>query len=534
MAAARVFIAAALLLATPAIAAALTWPGVPPCNATLQACIDAAASQDIVEIATNGPIDESPRIEMSLTLRAADGFRPVFRALNSVFALADGNGDKTITIEGLTLENGSIHAQQNGTGVFTISILNNVLNISSPTFVDAIRVGLGGSRPAVGNMIFNVSGNSITVDVEPTEQLSAITAVFSRGSTNTGIIARNAIFQRGGNQTAAIAVFNADSSLAVDLIANHVAGTNVDYGIRFAQPAGGNLMARIINNLLTGQADQTGMLLGLSLRVSGGTGHFEVINNTIADNERGLAVSARVDLGAVLTGFAANNIIAFNREYGVLIEEDTFENRSNLVFGNGFDSFIPGPGTLVSDPEFVAPADYHLRPSSPAFDSGNSADVPAEVTIDLDGNPRIVRRAVDRGAFERALGCAGDCDGDGAVSINELILGVSIALGQAALHDCPVFDSDGSDSISIGELIAAVNAALAGCPRSPTPTATRVAIPTRTATATHTRTPASTRTRTAGMSCGASAPECLGTCPVRRICEPDGTGGCHCVDIDAP
>src|SRR4029450_12785943 len=104
----------------------------------------------------------------------------------------------------------------------------------------------------------------------------------------------------------------------------------------------------------------------------------------------------------------------------------------------------------------VAPAASHLRPSSPAIDSGNSADVPAEVTIDLDGNPRIVRRAVDRGAFERAVGCAGDCDGVGAVSINELILGVSIALGQAALDDCPVFDSDGSDSIGVGELVCAV------------------------------------------------------------------------------
>ena len=34
------------------------------------------------------------------------------------------------------------------------------------------------------------------------------------------------------------------------------------------------------------------------------------------------------------------------------------------------------------------------------------------------------------------------------------------------------------------------------------------------------------------LSCGASAPECLGTCPIRRICEPDGKGGCHCVLIN--
>lgn len=60
--------------------------------------------------------------------------------------------------------------------------------------------------------------------------------------------------------------------------------------------------------------------------------------------------------------------------------------------------------------------------------------------------------------------CAGDCDGNGQVSINELIRGVNIALGSAALDDCAVFDVDGNGQVAVNELIAAVNAALAGCP----------------------------------------------------------------------
>jgi Ca2+-binding EF-hand superfamily protein len=54
----------------------------------------------------------------------------------------------------------------------------------------------------------------------------------------------------------------------------------------------------------------------------------------------------------------------------------------------------------------------------------------------------------------------GDCNGDGQVTINELILGVNIALGSLPITDCPAFDTNGDGEVSIDELIAAVNVAL--------------------------------------------------------------------------
>lgn len=60
--------------------------------------------------------------------------------------------------------------------------------------------------------------------------------------------------------------------------------------------------------------------------------------------------------------------------------------------------------------------------------------------------------------------CPGDCDGDGAVRVNELLTGVNIALDPTAFGLCPSFDADGDVSVEIGELVAAVNAALTGCP----------------------------------------------------------------------
>jgi YVTN family beta-propeller protein len=60
-------------------------------------------------------------------------------------------------------------------------------------------------------------------------------------------------------------------------------------------------------------------------------------------------------------------------------------------------------------------------------------------------------------------GCAGDCDGDGEVSISELIRGVNIALGNDPVSNCPAFDTSGDGEVAISEIIAAVNAALSGC-----------------------------------------------------------------------
>jgi N-acetylneuraminic acid mutarotase len=64
--------------------------------------------------------------------------------------------------------------------------------------------------------------------------------------------------------------------------------------------------------------------------------------------------------------------------------------------------------------------------------------------------------------------CAGDCDGDGVVAINELVLGVSIALGALAAEACAAVDGDGDGAVTIDELIAAVDRGLSGCPQPAT------------------------------------------------------------------
>ncbi len=68
--------------------------------------------------------------------------------------------------------------------------------------------------------------------------------------------------------------------------------------------------------------------------------------------------------------------------------------------------------------------------------------------------------------------CVGDCNGDGAVQINELIVGVNIALGEAPITECPNLDN-GEGMVTVDRLIIAVNNALNGCGAgTPTPTLT--------------------------------------------------------------
>jgi len=59
--------------------------------------------------------------------------------------------------------------------------------------------------------------------------------------------------------------------------------------------------------------------------------------------------------------------------------------------------------------------------------------------------------------------CVGDCDGGGTVSVDELIRGVTIALGLQPVSVCRVFDRNGDDQVTIDELIRAVGNALRGC-----------------------------------------------------------------------
>jgi len=70
--------------------------------------------------------------------------------------------------------------------------------------------------------------------------------------------------------------------------------------------------------------------------------------------------------------------------------------------------------------------------------------------------------AYESGAQPAPPSCAGDCNGDGTVSIGELVILVNIALGNLQSSACPAGIPAGT-SVDVGFIIRAVNYALSTC-----------------------------------------------------------------------
>jgi hypothetical protein len=61
--------------------------------------------------------------------------------------------------------------------------------------------------------------------------------------------------------------------------------------------------------------------------------------------------------------------------------------------------------------------------------------------------------------------CIGDCDGNRAVSISELVLAVKIASGSSPVSECLAADRNRNGTVTVDELISCVTSGLVGCPR---------------------------------------------------------------------
>jgi YVTN family beta-propeller protein len=143
-----------------------------------------------------------------------------------------------------------------------------------------------------------------------------------------------------------------------------------------------------------------------------------------------------------------------------------------LYVSNGsIDGVVSGVDTLKE--AVVAEIPVGMDPRGLAVDGyrdriyvANHGD--ATVSI-IDGESNAVVDTVNVGIGPQAIAivhgatCPGDCDGSGRVTVNELLVGVEIALGRKPMDECPEVDTDGDDHCTVSELVAAVSAALSGC-----------------------------------------------------------------------
>jgi hypothetical protein len=87
----------------------------------------------------------------------------------------------------------------------------------------------------------------------------------------------------------------------------------------------------------------------------------------------------------------------------------------------------------------------------------------AAITISSVATPGQTKTIGVDVAIAQQTGCTGDCDDNEAVTVNELIEMVNVALGNANASSCEAGDANGDGAITIDEILRAVNHALNGC-----------------------------------------------------------------------
>jgi hypothetical protein len=146
----------------------------------------------------------------------------------------------------------------------------------------------------------------------------------------------------------------------------------------------------------------------------------------------------------------------------------------------GTSSRTPTVSATASSPatqtRTVTPTASLTATSTPSNTSTLNATVPPTATLPsststpttavLSPTPIVTASPASTATTTATIGagqCIGDCDGSNTVSVNELVLGVNIALARDTLAACPPFDQNDSQRVEVNELVAAVNRALHGC-----------------------------------------------------------------------
>jgi len=403
-----------VLLFVPAwvLATTRTWPGAAPCNGTLQACVNASVNGDTIEIATDGPIDESPNLsDRSLTLRPAATYHPSFTAGRSITASTSAlAGNISLTLSGLRFANGFVQVTYNGTGVGTYDLSGLELTQSAGGGATYLAVEANGGT--VSALLYD---NRVTAT--PRGPYAGLIEIKNQGAVLNGNayynqVATNSAVRVAGGGLMVAAESNGTGTFKVH--ANQVRGGFTRGGIFVSEglsfPTASSVSARIFNNALVGTnySDTGGACLDVV--VKNGTIDLQAMNNTVTRCRWGISILqwSGGAPSAGVTGSVLNNIVVST---GGLMFTPAIaslpSNDYNLINATSNVAAL-GPHTITADAKLATDSAPRLQATSPAIDAADTTSLISALWgtglpwVDADGLRRIkgAPGLADIGAFE--------------------------------------------------------------------------------------------------------------------------------------
>ncbi|MEZ5465244.1 MAG: choice-of-anchor Q domain-containing protein [Lysobacteraceae bacterium] len=386
------------------VGATLDWPGVAPCNGTLQACIDAAADGDRINVLHDGSVGGGLNIAgKSIDLIAPVGVHPLVSGSVSA-SRGDGASTFRVRIEGFDVEGGRISLTHFGNGNAEFEVVRNRIHASS----SAQGAGITTRNSGPGSLQVVVENNQ--VEAGNSHINGALIQVESAAGTLDATVIHNRINSLSDNDDGwGILLGGHGGNLTARAGFNQVYGRLGRAGIGTSEglfSAASTVETHIYSNLVVCGGRQ-----GHGIRATRGNGSTEtdIVNNTVVTCNSGVGYAhwSGSDGGGTINGVLNSNLLAFNeRGYSLNPEYfDTITRDFNLVHGNGGNQPAPSGGDITSDPMLVSILRPYLREGSPAIDSANALAplfqaIAGLDNLDADGLRRIKGSQVDIGALE--------------------------------------------------------------------------------------------------------------------------------------
>ncbi|HEX9916666.1 MAG TPA: choice-of-anchor Q domain-containing protein [candidate division Zixibacteria bacterium] len=240
------------------------------------------------------------------------------------------------------------------------------------------------------------------------------------------------------------------------ILSNSCANDSLGGGIYFA---GGRPV--IVNNTLSGNTGG-----GITFSTTDYADSFVISNNIIANSTSGWGIRSEV-VGPNTNGISYNDV--WNNAFGSFmgcpsgVGDTTWGTNAN---GTPCDSFH----NIIRDPMFVNPdADYHLQRGSVCVDAGDNNAIYMP-NLDFDGKPRIAGKHVDMGAYENAGFICGDANGDGQITVSDVVYLINYLFKGGPPPECPpqpylsCGDANCDGKVTVSDVIYLINYLFKGGP----------------------------------------------------------------------